>query len=111
MSTYSIIRGIPIQNIEEKTLPSYPKRRETLLGLEAFQGEAARKTISAAVLNPCFPIKYTCMLARKESGMLVHAKVITHLELSDWCEMKGYDLLVMDAPPDMAMPNERTELG
>lgn len=109
MSTYSIIRGQPIEMIleEKKILPRYPNRRETLLGLEA----ATAKTISDAVLNPCFPIKYACTLSRKDSGMLVIGTIITHLELSDWCEMKGYDLVSLDQSPDLALSHERTELG
>ena len=37
-------------------------------------------------------------------------KVVTHLSIQDWCQMKGYKLLGSHPGSGIAMPFERTDL-
>lgn len=82
-----------------------------MIGLAVPKAELERiRRESSDELVALFPIKYTVTLTTK-GGMMVDGVVITHLELQDWCDMKGYDLFSCDAPPELAKANERTEIG
>lgn len=83
--------------------------------MPAFKGAEARR-ISDAVLDPCFPIKYTVFLIdaniNRDPGNMVMGTVVTHLELEDWCLMHQYNLVkVAEDPPELALPHERTDLS
>jgi hypothetical protein len=89
------------------TPTNYPKRRQTLLGLPAFQADLAK--VEKAFDDPLFPIKYTCTLTK--GSMLLSGIIVTYLELELWLDMKGFGLFSVDSPPELALQTERTQLG
>jgi hypothetical protein len=103
--------------LNEKNLPRvitprpYPSRRATLLGMASFK-DADLQSITDAFQNPNLLIKYTVMLEScSKRRMLVAGTVVTHLELAEWCDWKGYTLFSLDKSPELARSHERTELG
>jgi hypothetical protein len=87
---------------------SVPKRRETLLGLQAYKGEQSEAKVEQA-LRDLIPITYPVTLKNKR-GIIVSGHVTTYLELFDWIEWKNYTLVSMDGDPDMALDSDRTTL-
>lgn len=60
-----------------------------------------------------YPRVYSVMLHKLNNGKLggvVVGKVVTHLELEDWCKMNGYALLQIFPGTRVAKQNERTDL-
>jgi hypothetical protein len=84
-----------------------PKRRHTLLGMQAFQGEQSEAKVEQA-LRECLAIRYPVTLKKRE--MIVSGQVVCHVDLHDWLDWHKYTLVSMDGNPDLAMPNERTFL-
>ena len=81
----------------------YPSRRETILGMKAFRAG----NLGQAIISSTLCLKYTCTLTTPQ-GSMISAIVVSHLELSDWLDMKGFDLFTLDAPIDLALSHERS---
>ena len=88
--------------------PVYPSRRETILGMKAFKA-GNLGTISQAFISSTLCLKYTCTLTR--GAMMVSAVIVSHLELSDYCDLKGFELFTLDKPVELALSNERSSFG
>jgi hypothetical protein len=98
-------------NATRKITP-YPSKISTLVGLAIPKNELEKiRRESSDVFVAMFPIKYAVTLTTKKTGMLVSGTIVSHLELQDYLDMKGYDLFTLDAPSELAKPGEKTELG
>jgi len=105
------IRSRATLPLHRSLTPTYPQRRETLIGLPI--PESVKQRIirdSQAIFECCIPIRYTCTLTTK-SGMMVEGSIVSHLELADYCLMKGLTLVSLDRNPELALSHERTSLG
>jgi hypothetical protein len=87
---------------------AHPKRYATLAGMPAFGGHADK--VKEAFDSELFPLKYTCTLTTK-SGMMFSAVVVSHLELSDYLLMKGFEFFTLDKPVELALNSERSVFG
>lgn len=56
------------------------------------------------------PRKYPVMLQRKSDGEFFMGHVVTFMDLLDWCDMKGYELIDLYAGTRVAYSHERTDL-
>jgi len=94
----------------------YPQRKQTLMNLFAIRPELQKLAQAFDSLgkdpytSELLPIKYPVSLVETKTNTLVMGHVVTHLELEDWCWMKGYSLFTLDGGAELALRNERTSL-
>ena len=92
----------------------YPPRHKTLMGLMAVRPALAKVARAFGTekqpLLELMPIKYPVTLVNNKTQTLVVGYVVTHLELEDWCWMRGYSLFMNDGNPELALSTERTSL-
>jgi hypothetical protein len=81
-----------------------PSRHSTLMGMPAFAGKVAEAEEDPSVL-----LRYPCTLYAR--GWAIKAIIVSYLELEDYLLMKGFSLISLDGPIDLALPNERSKFG
>jgi hypothetical protein len=89
--------------------PNYqdcPTRLNTLVDFVFHHDIAAA---NAAVDDPLFPIKYSCLIQHQAGKFPMNMSIVTFLELSDWLLWNACELIAITANPELALPHERTK--
>jgi hypothetical protein len=73
--------------------------------------EGERRRSSSQLLATHLPYKYQVILSTVKGAMLISGTVVSHLEIKEWCDWKGYHLFSLEKPRVYALPDERTQFN